>query len=427
MPNAVPIDQWVDEATTAGKIKQICSQKPTYLQILRGILEVDKAYQDNQFGWEFDKIKGWSGAHVKTLMDAGIIRYGYKSNNYTYYRLNMDHLGLEQILTEIAQSMKQAEQPGCGLNRSDVILEPSMIEGFEQLIASGQDMLEYWSKSINPKIEGLGLQKKAILLCIASHSDKFGDRGRVHVLMWGDPGSAKSQLMSWVVYQLGAHQCSQRTSKVGLTADASGNDLTPGALPRSHKGILCADELDKFTNADRQGMLEAMEEGKVHIEVGKISATLDAETRIIGGANTIENFSPELLDRFDFKFEMRVPTGEGEKKVACSIVNNWFAEKPGYDGADLRAYINWIKDFEPGITAEVREKTKLLMCMYIDLDECLRGSPRKKESVMRLAYTIAKLHRRNMEVRDIITAMKLLNPNLNGGKLQALEQLAGLK
>lgn len=402
------------------KVKSLCQRDQKYMVMLHEICKVDEIYENDSFGWQFKDVQ-WSGAHCNVLMQAGILKHGYKSNSATHYRVACDRVQLMQILEDVehqrieSETIPQAKEP---------VLNPSVIEEFEKLIAGDTDMLEYWSKSINPKIEGLGLQKKAILLCIASHSDKFGDRGRVHVLMWGDPGSAKSQLMGWVVYQLGAHQCSQRTSKVGLTADASGNELTPGALPRAHKGILCADELDKFNHADRQGLLESMEEGKIHIEVGKISATLDAETRIIGGANTIENFSPELLDRFDFKFEMRVPTGEGEKKVTCSIVDNWFAEKPGWDGANLRSFINWIRDFEPSITVEVREKTKLLLCMYLDLDEGLRGSPRKKESVMRLAYTIAKLHKRNVEVKDIITAITLLNPNLNGGKLQALEQLA---
>jgi DNA replicative helicase MCM subunit Mcm2 (Cdc46/Mcm family) len=78
--------------------------------------------------------------------------------------------------------------------------------------------------------------------------------------------------MNWIVYQIGAKFCSQRTSKVGLTADASGDEITLGALPKAHKGIICIDELDKFTDKDRQGLLEAMEEGKVQIDVGKHSA-----------------------------------------------------------------------------------------------------------------------------------------------------------
>jgi len=42
-------------------------------------------------------------------------------------------------------------------------------------------------------------------------------------------------------------------------------------LPRANGGVLCIDELDKFSHKDRQGLLDAMEQGKVKIDVGKIS------------------------------------------------------------------------------------------------------------------------------------------------------------
>jgi hypothetical protein len=69
---------------------------------------------------------------------------------------------------------------------------------------------------------------------------------------------------------------------------------------------------------------------------------------------------------------------------------------------------------------------KQLISMYIDLDESIRGSTRRKESILRVTYTIAKLNRRDVVVEDILSAMKLLNPNLNGGKMTALKQLAGV-
>lgn len=328
-------------------------------------------------------------------------------------------------ITKITKPIKSR----CAIFEFKRITEADIVEGLKRIavkekLTIGDDIL----RNIARKVDGdmRAAVKKALLLSMASHGDKFGDRGRIHVLMYGDPGSAKSQLMNWIVYQIGAKFCSQRTSKVGLTADASGDEITLGALPKAHKGIICIDELDKFTDKDRQGLLEAMEEGKVQIDVGKHSALLDAEVRAIAAANRITHFSPELLDRFDFKFELKAPVGENEKKITCSIVDHWFEDKEVYDGFDLKNYLNWISDFEPSIPREVRHKVKLLLCMYIDLDEGIRGSPRCKESILRVAFTIAKLHRRNVEVKDFLTAIKLLNPNLNGGKEQALEQLAAM-
>ena len=421
MPNG--LSKYGQGAELADRVRTLCSRDKNYITMLRNIILVDEIYEGNQFGWQFKDIQ-WCGGHVNILMQQRIVKYGYKSNSATHYRLEVDREQLEQIIDEIERERIEVEEHDTSIQVQ--MLDPELIEQFEKLLSDGTDMLDYWNKWINPKIEGMAPVKKALLLSMASHGDKFGDRGRIHVLMHGDPGSAKSQLMNWIVYQIGAKFCSQRTSKVGLTADASGDEIVLGALPKAHKGIICIDELDKFTDKDRQGLLEAMEEGKVQIDVGKHSALLDAEVRAIAAANRLTHFSPELLDRFDFKFELKAPVGETEKKITCSIVDHWFEDKEGYDGFDLKNYLNWISDFEPSIPREVRDKVKLLLCMYIDLDEGIRGSPRRKESILRVAFTIAKLHRRNVEVRDFLTAIKILNPNLNSGKVQALEQLAAM-
>jgi len=417
------LSKYGQEAELADRVRTLCARDVKYIIMLRKIIAVDEIYRDNRFGWGFADIQ-WTGGNVNILMQQNIIKYGYKSNSATHYRLAVDGKQLEQVLDEIERARSEVERHENSIQIQ--ILDPALIQQFEKLISEGTDMLDYWNKWINPKIEGMAPVKKALLLSMASHGDKFGDRGRIHVLMHGDPGSAKSQLMNWIVYQIGAKFCSQRTSKVGLTADASGDEIVLGALPKAHKGIICIDELDKFTDKDRQGLLEAMEEGKVQIDVGKHSQHLDAEVRAIAAANRLTHFSPELLDRFDFKFELKAPVGENEKKITCSIVDHWFEDKEGYDGFDLKNYLNWIRDFEPSIPREVRDKVKTLMCMYIDLDEGIRGSPRRKESILRVAFTIAKLHRRNVEVKDFLNAIKTLNPNLNGGKMQALEQLAAI-
>lgn len=402
-----------------GIVKDLCNKDLKYKTLLYEIIEVDKLYENDSFGFSFKDVKGLSGGSLNVLLQNNILKYSYKSNSSTNFRLAVEGGGLKQVLDEVKEEKMETEQVVF-----KPILNPVLAERFEQLISEGKDMLEYWNKWINPKIENMEPVKKALLISMASHGDRFGDRGRVHVLMYGDPGSAKSQLMSWITYQIGAMFCSQRTSKVGLTGDGSGDEITPGALPRAHKGILCVDELDKFSSKDRQGLLEAMEEGKVRIDVGKFSVTLDAEARVIGAANKIDDFSPELLDRFDFKFELKAPVGETDKRVTCCIVDHWFEDKEGYDGFDLKNYLNWISGFQPSISKEVREKIKLLLCMYIDLDEGIRGSPRRKEGILRVAYTIAKLHRRSVEVKDVLTAIRLLNPGLNNGKIQALEQVA---
>jgi len=324
---------------------------------------------------------------------------------------------IQSLLIEIddERSNGDAQLPGVRA------LSPEIIEQFESL-SHEEDMIEHWSPAINPKIVGMEDVKRAVLLSIASHGDHYGDRGRIHVLMSGDPGTAKTMVTDWLVFYQGAVGASMRTSRVGLTADASGNEITLGALPKANDSICCLDELDKFDQKSLQGLLEALEEGKIHIDVGKTHTIVDARVRCIACANDTSKFAPELMDRFDFKFVVLKPDNEFKRKVMRSRVMNWYRPKEGYDGVNLRNYLQWIGDFTPDISDGTRVVMVKLMEMYLVLTES-DGSIRAEESLIRIAVTIAKLHHRNVYPMDMLRAIRMKNPDLNNGKMELLEKV----
>ena len=294
-------------------------------------------------------------------------------------------------------------------------------EKFRELVES-EDMLEYWSQRINPKVVGMEEEKRATVLCLASHSDKFGDRGRLHLLLHGDPGTAKSLIGDWVVFKLGAVGASMRSSQVGLTADASGNEITLGALPRANDGIIFIDELEKFDQKSLQGLLEALEEGRIHIDVGKTHTVIDAKVRCIACANSTKKLSRELMDRFDFKIEVHKPELEFKRRIMQQRIRYWFREKEGYDGINLKNYLRWIRKFEPGFSNNVRGTWMKLMEMYLVLTES-DASIRDEESMIRIATTLAKMHHRDAIPEDMLRAIKIRHPDLNGGKMELLEKI----
>ena len=324
---------------------------------------------------------------------------------------------IQSMLTEIDD-----ERANGGMSVRDVVrVSPEIIEQFE-LLTQEEDMLEYWYPSINPKVVGMEDVKRAVLLSIASHGDHYGDRGRIHVLMSGDPGTAKTMVTDWLVFYQGAVGASMRTSRVGLTADASGNEITLGALPKANDSIICLDEMDKFDQKSLQGLLEALEEGKIHIDVGKTHTIVDARVRCIACANDTSKFAPELMDRFDFRFEVLKPDNEFKRKVMRSRVMNWYRPKDGYDGVNLRNYLRWIGDFTPDISDSTRVVMVKLMEMYLVLTES-DGSIRAEESLIRIAVTIAKLHHRNVYPADMLRAIRMKHPELNNGKIELLEKV----
>jgi len=298
-------------------------------------------------------------------------------------------------------------------------LSEEAVSKFQELCGT-KDMLEYWYPSINPKVTGMDDVKRAVVLSIASHGDRYGDRGRIHILMYGDPGTAKTMITDWLVFKQGAIGASMRSSRVGLTADASGNEVTLGALPKANDSIICLDEMDKFDQKSLQGLLEALEEGKIHIDVGKMHTVIDARVRCIACANDTSKFAPELMDRFDFKFKVLKPDQDFKREIMRSRVMNWYKPKEGYDGVNLKNYLRWINDFEPGIDDETRVSMMKLMEMYLVLTES-DGSIRDEESMIRIAITLAKLHHRDVQAGDMMRAIRLKHPDLNDGKMELLE------
>lgn len=393
------------------RVQQLCREQPKFREILIFIVNYAHRFEgDTTVGFKMEQVQSCTYNDMNLLMKSGIVQWVRDKMWFTLAcPLNELECALNSMETSTAEDM------------SMMAVSDEAVTGYLELLQTAGDMVDYWAHQINPKIEGMIEVKRAILLCLASHGDEYGDRGRVHVLMYGDPGSAKSALASWVHYHLDAEFCSQRTSQVGLTGDGRGDEVTPGALPRAHKRTLCVDEMDKFGNKDRQGVLEAMEEGKVHIDVGKHSVTLDAECRLIACANRIDEFSPELMDRFDFKFDMKKPTGDAEKLVVSSILKTWFRNKPGYNGIDLKGYLAWTRDFKPDMGDSARERADVLMHMLIDFDESSAGSVRRRESVIRVAYTIAKLNRRNVEIDDFLRSIRILHPTMGERKLEAMK------
>lgn len=274
------------------------------------------------------------------------------------------------------------------------------------------DAVDYWAEKINPKVEGMLDVKRAILLSLASHGDNYGDRGRIHVMLQGKPGTAKSMLMKWCKNQLGVKYVSSRTTEVGLTGDMRGEEITKGSLPLANGNAICVDEVDKMSAKDRGGLLEAMADGTVTLSGGGMEECFEAQIRGIAGCNRIEKIvdnQEELIDRFDFYFKLDVPSKEKSQEIMSKSIQSWMKEKEDYMGDELKMYLEWIHTFSPKIEADVEEKTDNLISLFISQMDENKGI-RYYQGVVRIAYTIAKLNRRNLTVEDVVRAIVMKVP-----------------
>ncbi|GAU35335.1 hypothetical protein TSUD_337270 [Trifolium subterraneum] len=152
--------------------------------------------------------------------------------------------------------------------------------------------------------------------------NKVPVRGDIHVLIVGDPGLGKSQLLqaAAAASPRGIYVCGNATTKAGLTVavvkDPMTNDYAfeAGAMVLADSGLCCIDEFDKMTS-EHQALLEAMEQQCVSIAKAGLVASLSSRTSVLAAANPVgghynraktvnENLkmSAALLSRFDLIF-----------------------------------------------------------------------------------------------------------------------------
>jgi replicative DNA helicase Mcm len=179
-------------------------------------------------------------------------------------------------------------------------------ETFEELDISDEDekqilelsadekILDNLARSIAPSIWGYEEIKKSLVLQLFGgirkiHADGQKSRGDIHILLIGDPGVAKSQMLNFIasISPKGRYVVGKSTSGAGLTATVvrdeylRGWSLEAGAMVLAHKGIVCIDELEKMDAQERSSMHEGMEQQTITISKANVQACYSEDTEVL--------------------------------------------------------------------------------------------------------------------------------------------------
>ena len=308
-------------------------------------------------------------------------------------------------------------------------------------LAKSPDIYQKIIESTAPSIRGYFEVKEAIAFQLFGGTakvleDKTHIRGDMHILIVGDPGIGKSQILKYVskLAPRGIYTSGKGTSGVGLTAaavrdDLGGWSLEAGALVLGDKGNVCVDELDKMREEDRSAIHEALEQQTISIAKAGIMATLNSRCSVLAAANPkfgrfdryksiaeqIDLPSP-ILSRFDLIFIIEdKPNAERDHDLAGHILKIHQDSTIPYviEPELMRRYIAYArKSVQPTLTKEAAE---VLQDFYvtmrsgaIDEESPVPITARQLEALVRLAEASARIRLSNEVLKeDAQRAIKL--------------------
>lgn len=309
-------------------------------------------------------------------------------------------------------------------------------------------------QSIAPSIFGHDVSKTALAMSLfggvpKNVNDKHRIRGDVNVLLLGDPGTAKSQLLKYAQHTAprAVYSTGKGASAVGLTASVHKDPVTRewtlegGALVLADKGVCLIDEFDKMNEQDRTSIHEAMEQQSISISKAGIVTSLQARCSVIAAANPIGGrydssstlsdnveLTDPILQRFDILCVLQdIVDPVADERLAQFVTGSHMRSIPSRDlvGADpadhfppreegrpdlipqalLRKYIQYARaHVRPVLRRSAFDQEKVAQ-LYVALrreSAASGGVPiavRHVESMMRMAEAHAKMHLRDY-VRD---------------------------
>ncbi|KAN0100809.1 MCM2/3/5 family domain containing protein [Tylopilus felleus] len=314
---------------------------------------------------------------------------------------------------------------GGASNPFGVQFTPEEEEDFGEM-ARSEGFYERFAKSVAPSIYGCLDIKKAITCLLFGGSKKVLPdgmrlRGDINVLLLGDPGTAKSQLLKFVekVAPIAVYTSGKGSSAAGLTAsvqrDAVSREfyLEGGAMVLADTGVVCIDEFDKMRDEDRVAIHEAMEQQTISIAKAGITTVLNSRTSVLAAANPVwgrydegrspgENidFQTTILSRFDMIFIVKDEHNEQRDRMIAKHVMNIHMNRPNQtvengevigeiDIDKMKRYIAYCKSkCAPRLSQDAQE---MLSSHFVSLRKQVQQVERDNDERSSIPITIRQL------------------------------------
>jgi replicative DNA helicase Mcm len=340
----------------------------------------------------------------------GIVRLQQKigaGGKLSEYKSYLEAVHIEPKETEIDISISEAEK-----------------REFKELVASS-DITQTLINSTAPEVLGYYSIKLALLCAIVSGAENPQFREYMHMILCGDPGTAKSLLLRFAraIVPRSQYSAGKSSSVAGLTVAVVKDELSgggwmaqAGALVLADRGLMVLDEADKLEKEDFQALNTALEEGFIEIHKGGINQRFNTRCSVIALCNpkygrfdayeplvTQIAIPPDIFSRFDLIFKiLDKPDPVRDREIAKHQTLQWEryenggqeqTEENSLSQEKLTKYIQFAKTIKPRTTPETREAILeyYLTLRKIDETGTIATTARQNNGLYRLTKAIAKL------------------------------------
>lgn len=409
--------QWYDKFKNAGRCK--CGQKDSFVE-----LENEREYET----WQSLTLQSLEDPSnlvpVTTLIECRIL----KSVDYDKVVPGQVIQVSGVLRTEIGEKAKTKiflDLFSLRLSEEKIQfnLTPKKIEQFNK-ISKYPGIWGVFKEKIFYNIAGHSSIKDGLLLQQIGGGQNIR-RPEIHVLISGDPGIGKSEILKTIEKNFGGVFTSgMGSTSAGLTAtayrDSEGQwNLDGGAAVIANGGNLLLDEVDKLPVSVSNSLLEAMEQQTISVSKAGINVSLPSKIKVIavGNPKLQQKFDlsgnlrdqiglpPALLSRFDLIF--LVPEGS-QKNLQEQMINKVVTLKKQPSNKLYVEYIKYASKMpDPQMGSEVKN---MIVKYYKEIKErnSLVIGPRNLEAIIRLTMAVAKFYLRTEIILDDFDFVKNL-------------------